>query len=106
MEDHGSEKGQMKKILRHIFGWTFIVLGIAGLFLPFLQGILFIVAGVSILSPDIPLFHRIMARLERRYPEVFKRTKEFSHNFALWLQKKIPSRKKDIKSDSDDRQHG
>ncbi len=36
-----------------IAGWTFILLGIAGLFLPFLQGLLFILVGIIILSSQL-----------------------------------------------------
>jgi len=39
-----------KKVLRNVGGSCLIVLGVAGLFLPFLQGILFILAGVAMLD--------------------------------------------------------
>lgn len=63
----------MKRILRHVLGWFFVVLGIIGLFLPFLQGILFILAGVIILAPEIPLFRKLLSELQRRYPLVFEK---------------------------------
>jgi len=41
------------KITRLVVGWGLIILGIVGLFLPFLQGIILIVAGLALLlSPD------------------------------------------------------
>ena len=44
----------MIKAVQYGLGILFIILGIAGLFLPFLQGILFIVIGVLIIkAPSI-----------------------------------------------------
>ena len=39
-----------KKLLRNVGGSCLIVLGVAGLFLPFLQGILLILAGFAMLE--------------------------------------------------------
>ncbi|MBN1613867.1 MAG: hypothetical protein JW950_05320 [Deltaproteobacteria bacterium] len=76
----------LKRALRHFFGWFFIILGIIGLFLPFLQGILFIVIGVGILTPEIPLFHKITVRLEARYPEIFKRAHRLKQRFVAFCK--------------------
>ena len=43
----------MKRWLLIGLGWFFIVLGIAGLVLPFLQGILFLVVGLILLSREL-----------------------------------------------------
>lgn len=61
-----------KNLVRQIAGWAFIVLGILGLFLPLLQGILFLALGIYLLSPHIPLFHRIQQRLYARHPRLKK----------------------------------
>jgi len=53
---------------RHILGWLFIVLGILGLFLPILQGILFLCIGVLLLADDIPPFKRLIHKVESRWP--------------------------------------
>lgn len=42
----------MKKIARNIAGALLILLGIVGLFLPFLQGFLFIALGIGMLEFD------------------------------------------------------
>jgi len=39
-----------KKLLRNVGGACLIVVGVAGLFLPFLQGVLLILAGVAMLD--------------------------------------------------------
>jgi uncharacterized protein len=68
-------------------GWLFLLLGVAGLFLPFLQGILFIFVGLLLLSAQssyihthvgrarsrFPKLHRQLERLEAKYPRLFKR---------------------------------
>ena len=41
-----------KRILLLIVGWAFILLGIIGLFLPVLQGVLFLLIGLMILSGE------------------------------------------------------
>jgi len=50
------------------FGWSFIVLGILGLFLPILQGILFLAIGGMLLSMESPRAQRIMDWLRTRFP--------------------------------------
>lgn len=60
----------MKKILIYIVGWTFILIGIAGLFLPILQGILFICVGLLILSKELPWAERLLQKLRKKYPKI------------------------------------
>jgi uncharacterized protein len=71
----------MSPLLRHVLGWSLLVLGVLGLFLPILQGILFLAMGAVLLSPDIPIFRRMVAALERRYPVLGKR--------LAWLQERM-----------------
>lgn len=62
----------MKRDFRHYLmlslGWGFIVLGILGLFLPILQGILFLAIGLVILSRRSPRVRLLIRRLAMRYP--------------------------------------
>jgi len=67
--------------LRLTAGWLFIFLGVLGLFLPFLQGILFLLIGMILLSPDVPLFRRIIGKLQEKYPGVFRKAREVSRRF-------------------------
>lgn len=62
--------GPMKSVIRHVTGWGFLVLGVAGLFLPILQGWLFIGLGAVLLSPDVPFFRRLVEWIERRSPRL------------------------------------
>jgi len=43
---------RIKRVLVLIVGWGFILLGIVGLFLPILQGVLFLLMGSIILSSE------------------------------------------------------
>jgi uncharacterized membrane protein YbaN (DUF454 family) len=61
---------------RHIVGWPLLILGIAGLALPFLQGILFIVVALTLLAPEIPLFGRVIEALKKRFPAVIEKAAE------------------------------
>ncbi len=61
---------------RQVAGWGLILAGIAGLFLPFLQGILFLVMGLALLSRDSPWARRWLERIKERV----KQTKEKRHD--------------------------
>jgi uncharacterized membrane protein YbaN (DUF454 family) len=61
----------IKKYYKLVIGYTFIVLGIAGLFLPFLQGILFLAIGGMILSKESPRFHRLKEKIKAKYPNFY-----------------------------------
>jgi uncharacterized membrane protein YbaN (DUF454 family) len=58
----------IKKLGLLIIGWFFIILGILGLFLPLLQGILFILIGLAILSTRSETIKKFLKHLEERYP--------------------------------------
>jgi uncharacterized membrane protein YbaN (DUF454 family) len=60
----------MRHLIRHLAGWGFLALGVAGLFLPVLQGWLFLAIGALLLAPDVPLFARIVCWVEGRHPSV------------------------------------
>ncbi len=65
----------MKKLYRHALGWFFLFLGVIGLFLPVLQGILFLFVGVIILAPEVPFFQRMLDKMEKRHPALFAQAK-------------------------------
>lgn len=60
----------MKRLIRLGLGWTFIVLGVLGLFLPFLQGVLFLAIGFALIAPDSPWAQDKLERVRRRYPQL------------------------------------
>jgi len=58
----------MRRFIRIALGSLLILLGVPGLFLPVLQGWLFIALGALLLSVDLPLFDRMVRWLEERFP--------------------------------------
>lgn len=62
-----------RRLALWVTGWFCIFLGVLGLFLPILQGILFLLIGLfilSLVSPRVRLFRqRLRARARARYPK-------------------------------------
>lgn len=63
-------RSRIKRWTALAVGWMFILLGIAGLFLPVLQGILFLVIGLLILSTEYVWAHHLVRKLLTRFPKV------------------------------------
>lgn len=78
----------LRRILLLILGWTLIGLGIIGLALPFLQGVLMILAGLAILSRESRWVRYHVTRYRRRHPEIDRRM----HEVGDWLRKAVPRR--------------
>lgn len=70
----------MKAIIIQIVGWIFLVLGVVGLFLPVLQGILFMMIGLAILSTEYAWAHRWLTKLKGKFPALDRR-------FHRWKEK-------------------
>ena len=64
---------KLKRWLWLFTGWGFIVLGIVGLFLPFLQGVLFLLIGLVILSGEYVWAHKVLQKLKQRFPKLTAR---------------------------------
>lgn len=79
--------GTIKRIGLLIIGWFFIVLGILGLFLPILQGILFILIGLAILSSRSETIKRLLKHLEERYPRYHKKVEVWRERIRKWFKK-------------------
>ena len=80
-------KAYTKRILLVITGWAFILLGILGLFLPFLQGVLFLLVGLIILSSEYVWAHRLLARLRERFPRIGRTADRAAEKAATWLRR-------------------
>jgi len=77
----------LKEIGMLIIGWVFIGLGILGLFLPLLQGVLFIMIGLAILSSRSEMVKRFLKHLEERYPQHHNRIEIWREKIRNWLGK-------------------
>lgn len=64
-----------------------MVLGVAGLFLPILQGILFLAIGFSILATELPWAERQLHRLRGRFPKAAAALDDAKERAAAWLQR-------------------
>jgi uncharacterized protein len=71
----------MKRFFRYVLGIFFLILGVIGLFLPILQGILFIFIGLLILAPESRLIRKFLARLRRKYPVLFEKAEQIKKKF-------------------------
>ncbi|MGQ9646054.1 MAG: PGPGW domain-containing protein [Thermodesulfobacteriota bacterium] len=78
---------EFKTIAFLIIGWIFIGLGILGLFLPILQGILFIMIGLAILSSRSRTIRRFLKYLEKRYPHQYEKVVAWRLKIRSWFKK-------------------
>ena len=65
-------KAQIKRAGLLVAGWLFIILGVIGLFLPIMQGALFIFIGLLILSSEYVWAHKLLQSLRVRFPRIAK----------------------------------
>ena len=68
-------KQQKKKLIKCIVGFSLILIGIAGLFLPILQGIILIVLGIVVLKSE-------------ELKDVWGKFKEMAFKFSWWKRLK------------------
>jgi uncharacterized membrane protein YbaN (DUF454 family) len=76
-----------KKIVLLLSGWCFLLLGVIGLFLPILQGVLFLLIGLVILSSEYVWAHRLLLRIRNRFPAVATRWDEARVTAQKWIAK-------------------
>ena len=69
-----------------IIGWFFLGLGILGLFLPILQGVLFIMIGLAILSTRSEKIKRLLKHLEDRYPHHHEQIVIWRKKISKWFR--------------------
>lgn len=68
---------KITKVGVQLIGCAFLLTGIAGLFLPFLQGILFIFVGLAILSSQYLWAGKILIIAKKRFPKMAERLDKF-----------------------------
>ena len=76
-----------KRWLVLLTGWGFILLGIAGLFLPILQGILFLLIGLVILSSEYVWAHSLLAKLHNRFPKMAAHVHQAFEKARSWMNR-------------------
>jgi uncharacterized membrane protein YbaN (DUF454 family) len=73
-------------VLRYVAGIAFLILGIIGLFLPILQGILFILIGLAILFPRNRYVEQLIASARNRWPEQAARMDGWKERLRVFFQ--------------------
>jgi uncharacterized membrane protein YbaN (DUF454 family) len=61
----------MRRFLVLALGWALVLLGIAGLFLPLLQGVALILVGLYVLSRESKTARRLLDRVRERHPALW-----------------------------------
>ncbi|HSB10936.1 MAG TPA: PGPGW domain-containing protein [Blastocatellia bacterium] len=92
-------KARLKRGAVYLVGWGFILLGILGLFLPILQGILFILVGLLFLSSVSPWAARLLHRLAHRFPRISRQLEEAKAR-AIRFQAKLGEKLEQTKSNA------
>ena len=73
----------LKRLVAVVLGLLFLVLGVVGLFLPVLQGILFLAIGLSLLSYGSPWGERLRRRMRERFPAMARRLERITRRAKL-----------------------
>lgn len=73
----------MKRLVRIALGSTLLIMGVVGLFLPILQGVLFIALGTVILSRDLWFLKRLEGWITIRYPAVGQALERLRKKFPI-----------------------
>lgn len=79
-----------KRVLIYVLGWAFILLGIAGLFLPVLQGILFLLLGLLILSKESRFAKGLIRKIRNRYPDQYQKVHDLKERLKNRILRKTP----------------
>ena len=80
---------QLKRIAVLCLGWAFVGLGVLGLFLPILQGILFLLTGLVILSTEYVWAHHLLHKLATRFPKVAAHVDHARERVARFLKRSM-----------------
>lgn len=78
-------KTQIKKGLILIAAVLFLLLGVLGLFLPILQGLLFIAIGLILLSIISPKARTWVEHLTRRFPKPHAFVEKLEEKIRRWI---------------------
>ena len=77
----------MKRPLMLTLGYSFLVLGVLGMFLPILQGFLFLAIGLAILARYTAWARLLRMRLARRYPRLGAKINDAERTAQRWLRR-------------------
>ncbi len=90
-------KARLKRWVLLGLGWGFILVGIAGLFLPVIQGILCLLIGLFILSTEYVWAHKLLAKLKARFPRIAKQFEKAKQTAEAWINRTLQRNKQAAK---------
>ena len=61
------------RVFRLTVGWFLLIVGFIGLFVPVLQGWLFMLAGLSLLAAESEWARKVLTFLKKKFNDLFKR---------------------------------
>lgn len=82
----------IKRWLILITGWGFVALGVVGLFLPFLQGALFLLIGITILASEYRWARKLLQELRDRFPRLSRQIDAAPDWAHKWLKRIFPNK--------------
>ena len=91
-------KRHIRRITVLVLGWTLIGLGIIGLFLPILQGVLFILLGLYVLSRESETARVWLHKIRDHHPAVDERLK----GWGMWWRRRFRKSVGDTSSPQDE----
>ena len=74
-------KKHVRRVAVLVLGWILIAFGIVGLFLPVLQGVLFILLGLYVLSRESEIARRWLHRVRERHPRLDEKLKQWGRKW-------------------------
>ncbi|HET6175627.1 MAG TPA: PGPGW domain-containing protein [Candidatus Sulfotelmatobacter sp.] len=93
-------RAKAKKVARLFVGWGFILLGMVGLFVPFLQGVLFLIVGLLILSSEYVWANRLLQKIRTRFPGLSARFEEAAANGQKWMSRRFHHTQRDVSGET------
>ena len=78
------------RMTKIVVGLGFLGLGFVGLFLPVLQGVLFLLVGLTILSTESRRVRRLRDEIKRRHPGPWARAQALKERLRGWVGLSTP----------------
>lgn len=76
------------RVLVFVAGWSLLLVGVAGLALPGIQGILTLLIGAAVLSVASETVYRLLKKMFRRWPKGMDTLDRFRDKIHSWLHRK------------------
>ena len=85
--------GKLARIKWLIIGGGFVLLGVVGLFLPILQGILFLVIGIMCLAKGSATVRAYKMGFKKRFPRIGSKLTFLENKARSWRKKRSAKKK-------------